>query len=70
MNLTDVLRSSGDIGMIIDLSQAIENDVPADPPGCGPVVAHADHKTGAQQMVSLCFRAFMLRTFPMERSGR
>ena len=39
--------------MIIDLSRAIENDVPADPPGFGPVVSYADHKTGAQEMVSL-----------------
>ena len=39
--------------MIIDLSRAIENDVPADPPGFGPVVTYADHKTGAQEMVSL-----------------
>jgi hypothetical protein len=39
--------------MIIDLSRAIENDVPADPPGFGPVVAYADHKTGAQEMISL-----------------
>jgi hypothetical protein len=69
MNLTDALRSSGDIGMIIDLSQAIENDVPADPPSFGPVVAYADHKTGAQQMVSM-FPGLHVETFPMERSGR
>ena len=37
MNLTDAWRSSEAIGMIIALSRATENDVPADPPGFGPV---------------------------------
>lgn len=35
---------------IIDLSVAIENDVPADPPGLGPTIAYSGHKDGAEEM--------------------
>lgn len=36
----------------IDLSIAIENDVPSDPPGFGPSISYIDHKTGAAQLVA------------------
>ena len=39
--------------MIIDLSHALENDVPADPPGLGPHIEYIDHKSGAPEMVSM-----------------
>ncbi|MCA1405047.1 cyclase family protein [Ensifer sp. IC3342] len=35
---------------IIDLSVAIENDVPADPPGLGPKITYSGHKDGAEEM--------------------
>lgn len=35
---------------IIDLSVAIENDVPADPPGLGPRITYSDHQEGAAEM--------------------
>lgn len=36
---------------IIDLSVAIENDVPADPPGLGPRITYSDHAEGAEEML-------------------
>jgi kynurenine formamidase len=36
---------------IIDLSVAIENDVPADPPGLGPNITYSDHAKGAAEML-------------------
>lgn len=36
---------------IIDLSVAIENDVPADPPGLGPKITYSDHAEGAAEML-------------------
>lgn len=36
---------------VIDLSVAIENDMPADPPGLGPKVTYADHAAGAEEML-------------------
>ncbi len=39
--------------MILDLSRAIENDVPADPPGLGPTITYADHAQGVQEMVAM-----------------
>jgi kynurenine formamidase len=39
--------------VIIDLSRAIENDVPADPPGFGPVVSYTNHKSGAQELIAM-----------------
>lgn len=36
---------------IIDLSVAIENDVPADPPGLGPNITYSDHAEGAAEML-------------------
>jgi kynurenine formamidase len=35
---------------IIDLSVAIENDVPADPPGLGPKITYSGHNDGAEEM--------------------
>jgi kynurenine formamidase len=35
---------------IIDLSVAIENDVPADPPGLGPRITYSSHAEGAVEM--------------------
>ncbi len=39
--------------MLIDLSQAIENDLPVDPPGLGPTITYFDHAAGAQEMVNM-----------------
>ncbi|MDQ1120466.1 kynurenine formamidase [Pseudoxanthomonas winnipegensis] len=36
---------------IIDLSVAIENDVPADPPGLGPRITYTNHAEGAAEML-------------------
>lgn len=36
----------------IDLSIAIENDIPSDPPGFGPQITYIDHKTGAGQLAA------------------
>lgn len=36
---------------ITDLSVAIENDIPADPPGLGPSIDYSHHQTGASEMV-------------------
>lgn len=35
---------------IIDLSVAIENDIPADPPGLGPQITYMDHAMGAPEV--------------------
>lgn len=35
---------------IIDLSVAIENEVPADPPGLGPTITYYGHAAGAEEM--------------------
>lgn len=37
---------------IIDLSVAIENDIPADPPGLGPSIEYSHHHTGAAEMLT------------------
>ncbi|QHE93224.1 cyclase family protein [Pandoraea fibrosis] len=37
----------------IDLSVALENDVPADPPGLRPTITYTDHRKGAQQIASM-----------------
>ena len=39
--------------MMIDLSRAIENDVPADPPGLGPEIVYSAHAAGAREMISM-----------------
>ena len=39
--------------MIIDLSRAIENDVPADPPGLGPIITYSGHINGRDEMASM-----------------
>ena len=36
---------------IIDLSVAIENDVPADPPGLGPRISYTNHAEGAAEVL-------------------
>jgi kynurenine formamidase len=36
---------------IIDLSVAIENDIPADPPGLGPRITYTDHAAGAAEVI-------------------
>jgi kynurenine formamidase len=36
---------------IIDLSVAIENDIPADPPGLGPKITYVDHQEGAEEVL-------------------
>ncbi|MGG7518728.1 cyclase family protein [Allorhizobium undicola] len=35
---------------IVDLSVAIENDVPADPPGLGPKIVYTDHMEGLKEV--------------------
>ncbi len=39
--------------MIIDLSRALENDVPADPPTLGPSIEYRDHRSGAAEMAAM-----------------
>lgn len=39
--------------MIIDLSRALENDVPADPPSLAPSVEYRDHRAGAAEMAAM-----------------
>ncbi|MDQ0455685.1 kynurenine formamidase [Rhizobium paknamense] len=36
---------------IIDLSVAIENDVPADPPGLGPRISYTSHQEGTEEVL-------------------
>ncbi|KAA3518473.1 cyclase family protein [Agrobacterium vitis] len=36
---------------IIDLSVAIENDVPADPPGLGPKITYTNHAEGSEEVL-------------------
>ncbi|WP_284777899.1 cyclase family protein [Agrobacterium sp. lyk4-40-TYG-31] len=36
---------------IIDLSVAIENDVPVDPPGLGPKISYTNHREGAEEVL-------------------
>ncbi|HBF28208.1 cyclase family protein [Rhizobium sp.] len=36
---------------IIDLSVAIENDIPADPPGLGPKITYVGHQEGAEEVL-------------------
>ncbi len=38
---------------IIDLSRAIENDLPVDPPGLGPRIEYQDHSTGARELSAM-----------------
>jgi len=38
---------------IIDLSRALENDVPADPPGLGPRIDYFNHTQGAPEMMAM-----------------
>ncbi|MFM0208707.1 cyclase family protein [Paraburkholderia sediminicola] len=37
----------------IDLSVALENDVPADPPGLRPRIQYTDHQRGAEQITAM-----------------
>ena len=37
----------------IDLSVALENDVPADPPGLQPRINYTDHRRGAEQIAAM-----------------
>ena len=39
--------------MYLDLSRAIENDVPADPPGLGPSITYIDHAKGVGEMLAM-----------------
>jgi kynurenine formamidase len=39
--------------MLLDLSRAIENDLPVDPPGLGPSITYFSHSEGAVEMVSM-----------------
>lgn len=36
---------------IIDLSVAIENDIPADPPGLGPRISYTNHAEGSEEVL-------------------
>lgn len=38
---------------IVDLSRALENDIPADPPGLGPRIEYTNHDQGASEMLSM-----------------
>ncbi len=38
---------------IIDISNAMENDVPADPPGLGPKIEYIGHKDGLPEMLGM-----------------
>ncbi|MDR6140074.1 hypothetical protein [Pseudoxanthomonas sp. SORGH_AS_0997] len=55
---------------IIDLSVAIENDVPADPPGLGPRITYTNHAEGAAEMLRFFPRAWTSRTSRAARDGR
>jgi kynurenine formamidase len=37
----------------VDLSRALENDVPADPPGLGPRIEYFNHTQGAAEMLAM-----------------
>jgi kynurenine formamidase len=39
--------------MIVDLSNCLENDVPADPPGFGPKIDYVDHKRSLPDMLAM-----------------
>src|SRR5215469_1096610 len=39
--------------MIVDLSRALENDIPADPPGLGPRIDYFNHTQGAAEMLAM-----------------
>jgi len=39
--------------MLLDLSNAIENDLPVDPPGLGRGIEYQDHAFGAQEMTAM-----------------
>ncbi len=54
---------------LIDLSIAIENDVPADPPYQRPTVTYVGHAASAAMVAGL-FPASSPRTFPTARAGR
>ena len=39
--------------MIVDLSNCLENDVPADPPGFGPKIEYMGHKRSLPEMLAM-----------------
>ena len=39
--------------MFVDLSRAIENDLPVDPPGLGPAITYSSHAEGALEMAAM-----------------
>ena len=39
--------------MILDLSNCLENDIPADPAGFGPTIEYLDHKQAIPGMLAM-----------------